>query len=83
MKPPPLLLRFAQSGYTLILLAVVLLTIWGLAELHARQRMLMPALLRIVGLAVLIVTTVRGLTLWLTHLAAGARAGVGLVGRHI
>src|SRR5262249_24498929 len=34
MQPPPLLLRFARGGNVFVILAVVLLTIWGLAELH-------------------------------------------------
>src|SRR5262249_27564067 len=46
MKPPLLLLRFAQGRYALILLAVVLLTIWGLAELHVRHRMLTEPFVR-------------------------------------
>src|SRR5262245_8649617 len=40
MKPPPLLLRFVYGIPALILLAIALLAIWGLAELHARQRWL-------------------------------------------
>ena len=42
MKPPPLFLRYAQGGPWLVLLIVILLALWGLAEMHDRQRQLAP-----------------------------------------
>ena len=40
MNLPPLFLRYAQGGPWLVLLIVILLALWGLAEMHDRQRQL-------------------------------------------
>ena len=40
MNLPPLFLRFAHGGPWLVVLIVILLALWGLAEMHDRQRQL-------------------------------------------
>src|SRR5262249_29463013 len=62
-------------------IALAALYTWPLMLLVFLRFLRWPALLPVAGLAVLVVTTGRGLILWTAHLGAVRAAGVGLSGR--
>src|SRR5262249_4681742 len=64
-------------------IALAMLYTWPLVLLVLLRVLRWPALLRIAGLAVLAVTTGRGLVLWTAHLGAVRASGVPLVGRDL
>jgi tetratricopeptide (TPR) repeat protein len=63
--------------------ALAMLYTWPLVMLVLLRVLRWPALLRIAGVAVLVVTTGRGLVVWMVHLWAARAAGVHLAGRDI